>query len=56
MKKVTKEKGTWGGRRPGSGQPKKKPTKTISFRVHLELVEPIKKLVKNAIKELTDNN
>lgn len=46
-----KKKENRGGRRPGSGQPKKAPTKTVSFRVRLEFVEPIKKLVKDAIAE-----
>lgn len=48
---MKKKKENRGGRRPGSGQPKKAPTKTVSFRVRLEFVEPLKKLVKDAIKE-----
>lgn len=35
----------------GRGQPKKAPTKTISFRVLIEMCEPIKELVKNYIVE-----
>ena len=35
-----------GGKRKGAGRPRSAPTKTISFRVKLEHVEPIKKLVK----------
>ena len=46
-----KKKENRGGRRHGSGQPKKTPTKTVSFRVRLEFVEPVKELVKAAIKE-----
>lgn len=40
-----------GGARPGSGQPKKAPTKTVSFRVRVEFVEPLKKLVKETIEK-----
>jgi len=48
---MKKKKETRGGARPGSGQPKKAPTKTVSFRVRVEFVEPVKKLVKDAIKD-----
>jgi len=41
-----------GGKRVGSGR-KKSPyqTKTIAFRVRVEFVEPIKKLVKDYVSE-----
>lgn len=41
-----------GGKRVGSGR-KKSPyqTKTIAFRVRVEFVEPIKKMVKDYISE-----
>ena len=35
-----------GGKRKGAGRPKSAPTKTIAFRVKLDQVEHIKKLVK----------
>lgn len=43
---------TKGGKREGSGR-KKAPyiTKTISFRVRVEFVEPIKKIVKYYVSE-----
>jgi len=40
-----------GGKRPGSGQPRKEPTKTIAFRVPVELVEQIKEAVKTIVLE-----
>lgn len=47
-----KKKETRGGKRPHSGR-KKVPyqTKTIAFRVRLEFVEPIKKMVKDYVLE-----
>ncbi len=39
--------------KPGAGAPRKAPTTTIAFRVHLPLAEPLKKLVKEYI-ELND--
>lgn len=49
--KAKKKKENRGGARPGSGQPKKAPTKTVSFRVRVEFVEPLKKLVKETIEK-----
>ena len=47
----TKNQQTRGGKRSGSGRkPSDYQTKTISFRVKLELVEPIKKLVKDYLE------
>ena len=47
-----KKKETRGGKRPLSGR-KKSPydTKTIAFRVRVEFVEPIKKMVKDYVSE-----
>ena len=47
-----KKKETRGGKRPFSGR-KKAPyeTKTIAFRVRVEFVEPIKKMVKDYVSE-----
>jgi len=42
---------TSGGKRPGSGQPKKAPTKTIAFRVPVELVDKIKEAVKRIVSD-----
>jgi hypothetical protein len=53
---MKKKKENRGGARPGSGQPKKAPTKTVSFRVRLEFVDPVKKLVKAAIEEWSHNS
>ncbi len=39
--------------KPGAGAPRKAPTTTIAFRVHLPLAEPLKKIVKEYI-ELND--
>ena len=49
---MTKKKETRGGKRLLSGR-KKTPyqTKTIAFRVRLEFVEPIKKMVKDYVSE-----
>jgi hypothetical protein len=41
-----------GGARKGAGRPKGKPAKTISFRVKLEHVEPIKAMVKAYLKSV----
>jgi len=47
-----KEKETRGGKRPLSGRKKADyKTKTISFRVRLEFVEPIKKMEKDYVSE-----
>ena len=48
---MKKKKSNRGGARPGSGQPKKAPTKTVSFRVRLEFVESLKKLIKSTIEK-----
>ena len=52
MTKYKKKKETRGGKRPLSGR-KKAPyeTKTIAFRVRVEFVEPIKKMVKDYVTE-----
>jgi hypothetical protein len=43
---------TKGGKRKGAGRkPAPYETKTIAFRVRVELVEPIKKLVKDYVSE-----
>ena len=41
-----------GGSRPGSGQPKKAPTKVITFRVREEWVAIVKAMVKEKIEQL----
>ena len=41
-----------GGSRPGSGQPKKPPTKVITFRVREEWVAIVKAMVKEKIEQL----
>ena len=51
VKRVIK-KNTKGGKRIGSGRKKANyETKTIAFRVRLEFVEPIKKMVKDYVSE-----
>jgi len=50
--KTKKEKETRGGKRPLSGRKKADyETKTIAFRVRVEFVEPIKKMVKDYVSE-----
>ncbi len=52
MKLEKKLKTNKGGKRVGSGRKKADyETKTISFRVRVEFVEPIKKLVKDYVSE-----
>ena len=47
-----KKKETRGGKRPLSGRKKANyETKTIAFRVRVEFVEPIKKMVKDYVSE-----
>ena len=47
-----KIKKTQGGKRVGSGRKKADyKTKTIAFRVRVEFIEPIKKIVKDYISE-----
>ena len=47
-----KKKETRGGKRPFSGRKKADyETKTIAFRVRVEFVEPIKKMVKDYVSE-----
>ena len=43
---------TRGGSRQGSGQPKKSPTKVITFRVREEWVAIVKAMVKEKIEQL----
>ena len=51
MKRAIK-KNTKGGKRVGSGRKKADyETKTIAFRVRVEFVEPIKKMVKDYVSE-----
>ena len=46
------KKSTKGGKRVGSGRKKAGyETKTIAFRVRVEFVEPIKKMVKDYVSE-----
>ena len=46
------KKNTKGGKRVGSGRKKAEyETKTIAFRVRVEFVEPIKKMVKDYVSE-----
>ncbi len=52
MKSGKKLKKTKGGKRFGSGRKKALyETKTIAFRVRVEFVEPIKKMVKDYVSE-----
>ena len=49
---MEKKKETRGGKRPLSGRKKADyETKTIAFRVRVEFVEPIKKMVKDYVLE-----
>ncbi len=41
-----------GGKRKGAGRPKKEPTDTVSFRVTLDQVEPVKALVNTYLTNL----
>ena len=51
MKPKNKKK-TRGGKRPFSGRKKANyETKTIAFRVRVEFIEPIKKMVKDYVSE-----
>ena len=43
---------TRGGSRPNSGQPKKAPTKVITFRVRDEWVAIVKAMVKEKVEQL----
>lgn len=52
MRKTNLDKIKKGGKRKGSGRKKADyETKTISFRVRVEFVEPIKKIVKDYVLE-----
>ena len=52
MKSKKKLKTTKGGKRVGSGRKKADyETKTISFRLRVEFIEPIKKMVKDYVSE-----
>ena len=52
MRKTNLDKIKQGGKRVGSGRKKAEyETKTIAFRVRVEFVEPIKKMVKDYISE-----
>lgn len=41
-----------GGKRKGAGRPKAAPTKNITFRIRVEWIPEIKKIVKERIIEL----
>jgi hypothetical protein len=41
-----------GGKRKGAGRKKGEPTKTVSFRVELKQVEPVKELVGSYLTNL----
>jgi hypothetical protein len=45
-----------GGRRKGSGQPKKAPTKTIAFRVQEKHYDEIKERVKALIQKVENQD
>jgi len=45
-------KATHGGKRIGSGRPKKEPTTTINFRVPFSRKEEIKKLLSDYLKKV----
>ena len=52
MRKTNLDKIKKGGKRIGSGRKKADyKTKTIAFRVRIEFVEPIKKMVKDYVSE-----
>ena len=52
MRKTDLDKIKKGGKRVGSGRKKADyKTKTIAFRVRIEFVEPIKKMVKDYVSE-----
>lgn len=52
MRKTNLDKIKQGGKRVGSGRKKADyKTKTIAFRVRIEFVEPIKKMVKDYVSE-----
>ena len=53
---MTKKKENRGGKRAASGRKKADyETKTIAFRVRVEFVERVKKLVKDALSEWSQN-
>lgn len=41
---------TWGGKRKGSGRPKKEPTKTLSYRVPQKLADKIDTAIRKVIE------
>ena len=47
-----KRKQKRGGKRNGAGRPKKAETKTVSFRVELKHIEPVKELVNTYLTNL----
>jgi hypothetical protein len=51
-----KNNSTHGGRRKGSGQPKKAPTKTIAVRVQEKHYDEIKEKVKALIQKIEDQD
>jgi hypothetical protein len=56
QKYMLKKKETRGGKRAASGRKKADyETKTIAFRVRVEFVERVKKLVKDAVAEWLQN-
>lgn len=44
---------TWGGKRPGSGRPKKEPTKTLAYRVPLKLSTKLDKAIREIISSMS---
>lgn len=50
---IMRKKETRGGARPGSGAPKKEPTKTLSYRVPLKLASKIDKAIRKIISSMS---
>ena len=48
---ITKEQDNRGGKREGSGRPKEKPTKVLSYRVPLTKANKIDKEIRKIIKQ-----
>jgi hypothetical protein len=53
---MTGKKTKHGGKRKGSGAPKKEPTKVLSFRVPAKKATVMEALIKRLIKESTKTN
>ncbi len=50
------KKETRGGSRPGAGAPKKAPTKNVTFRLRIDEIDHIKKMVKKEVAKLRKAN